>query len=84
MKQSLNPGAIEAIRRALGLEHPATKARGEEALAKAGEDLNDVINFRVNDGLKQEFENLCKANHTTVSRELKRFMSAAIFTQKLI
>ncbi len=36
------------------------------------------INFRVDQGLKEQFELLCKRNRTTVSAELKRLMLNAL------
>lgn len=42
-----------------------------------------LVNVRINQELKDEFEKLCKANHTNMSREIKRFISLAISTQKL-
>ena len=37
-------------------------------------ELDTTVNFKVNSVLKQEFEELCKARHSNVSRELKLFM----------
>lgn len=56
---------------------------GVEALSRCGTDLDDRINFRVNSGLKSEFEKLCKLNHTTPSREIKQFMKRAIQHQQI-
>ena len=36
--------------------------------------LNTVINFKVNNYLKSEFDRICKENHSNLSRELKVFM----------
>lgn len=71
----------------------AEKARVKDA--KSGEWKTQVINnddggsdsvmtIRVNSALKKHFEELCKADHSTVSRELKRYMSVAIRIQKLL
>lgn len=57
---------------------------GSVAMSKAGTDLNDTVNFRVNSGLKAEFDKLCRENHTSISRELKRFMTEAIRTQRIL
>lgn len=43
-----------------------------------------LVNVRINQELKDEFEKLCKANHTNMSREIKRFISLAVSAQKLI
>lgn len=56
---------------------------GVVAIGKVGFDLDARINFRVNSALKSEFELLCDKNHTTISREIKRFMTEAIRVQKL-
>lgn len=37
-------------------------------------DMDDVVNFRVSGALKKEFSKICKANQTSASSELKRFM----------
>lgn len=57
---------------------------GLKALSAVTSDLDDRINFRVNSGLKREFEKVCSANHTTVSREIKRFMTAVVRAQEII
>ncbi|MFK0516972.1 hypothetical protein [Campylobacter coli] len=51
---------------------------------KVSVDLDVTLNMRVNKQLREDFERLCKANHTNMSRELKRFMSLAVSAQKLI
>lgn len=56
---------------------------GSDALSRCGTDLDDRLNFRVNSGLKSEFEKLCKLNHTTPSREIKRFMRRSIESQEI-
>ena len=47
-------------------------------------DLDVTFNLRINKQLKDEFERLCKANHTNMSREVKRYMSLAVSANKLI
>lgn len=47
-------------------------------------DLDVTFNLRINKQLKDEFERLCKANHTNMSREVKRYMSLAVSADKLI
>lgn len=47
-------------------------------------DLDSVVNFKVNSILKREFDSLCKANHTSMSREIKRFMTEAVRIQRLL
>ncbi|AXH56417.1 MULTISPECIES: hypothetical protein [Pseudomonas syringae group] len=61
-----------------------TAYRGNVALAKVTSDLDSTLNFRVNSALKLEFDKLCKENHSTVARELKRYMTSAIAQSKLI
>ncbi len=46
-------------------------------------DLDSVVNFKVNSKLKAEFDRLCKVEHSTVSRELKRYMTSVIKAQKI-
>ena len=43
-----------------------------------GTELDATINFRVNSKLKKKFESVCKANHSSVSRELKLYMSKVL------
>lgn len=56
---------------------------GKQALSRVGDDLDDRVNFRVNGVLKYEFERVCKRDHTTISREIKRFMTKVIEDQKV-
>lgn len=49
-----------------------------------GDSLDSTLNFRVNSGLKQEFEKLCKQSESTVARELKLYMRAAVTSGKLL
>lgn len=56
----------------------------DEAIAAIGVDSDVTFNARVNKGLRDEFDLLCKKNHTNMSREVKRYMSLAVSAQKLI
>lgn len=56
---------------------------GEQALSLVGYELDDRINFRVNAALKEQFEKVCVANHTTISREIKRFMTEVVRLQRV-
>ena len=56
---------------------------GQMALSSIGADLDDKINLRVNSVLKTEFEKVCKSHHTTLSREIKRFMTEVVRTQRV-
>lgn len=38
------------------------------------DDLDSVLNLRVNNALKQEFSRICKLNQSSASSELKRYM----------
>jgi hypothetical protein len=49
-----------------------------------GEELDSTLNFKVNSGLKSEFEKLCKNNESNVSREIKLYMRAAVISGKLL
>lgn len=60
------------------------KNLAKKALSNIGSDLNSNLNIRLNQGLRDEFDKLCKSNHTNMSREIKRYMSLAIAAQKLI
>lgn len=42
-----------------------------------------TANFKLNSVLKEEFEKLCKANHSNLSRELKQYMTYAVKTKDL-
>jgi len=57
---------------------------GHEALERVGDELDGRINFRLNSVLKEEFTKVCKKNHSTLSREIKRFMSESVQFQKLV
>ncbi|HBO3435318.1 TPA: hypothetical protein NEQ81_006489 [Pseudomonas aeruginosa] len=61
-----------------------SEVAGNVAISKVGFDLDTTFNFRLNSGLKAEFERLCKLNHTNSAREIKRFMTEAIRAQRLI
>lgn len=86
--------AVRDIRRMLGRdpetgENPAlenlaaNKDRVINVLANLADTQDDRINFRINSVIKEEFERLCKARQSTLSRELKRLMVEAIRAQKL-
>jgi len=47
-------------------------------------DLDTTITLRINSKLKAHFEELCKIESTTVSREVKRYITEAVRIQKLI
>lgn len=57
--------------------------KGEQALSLIGQELDDRVNFRVNGVLKDQFEKVCVANHTTISREIKRFMTEVVRLQRV-
>lgn len=76
---------LSAFKSKAELEHERRTAyKGNVALSKVGTDLDTTLNFRVNSGLKAEFDKLCRENHTTVAREIKRFMTAAISSSRLL
>lgn len=56
---------------------------GDAAMKNVSNELNISVNFRVNSGLRDEFEKVCKANHSNMSRELKRYMTAVVQTQRI-
>lgn len=47
------------------------------------DDLNSNFNFRCNDELKEDFKKLCKANQTSPSTVLKRYMLNCIRTGRV-
>jgi hypothetical protein len=49
----------------------------------SNKDVNVTFNMRVYKSLRDEFHELCHDNHTTMSREVKRYMRLAIAKQKL-
>lgn len=46
-------------------------------------EANVTFNMRINEGLRNDFDELCKENHTNMSREIKRYMRLAIANQEL-
>jgi len=92
--QDKGMAAIRDLRTQLGLdpenaesramhELRASQERVSKALSTLADTQDDRINFRINSLIKQEFERLCKARGSTLSREIKRFMVDAVRTQKL-
>ncbi|AKE69984.1 TPA: hypothetical protein ACGJ7L_006651 [Pseudomonas aeruginosa] len=86
--------ALRDIRRMLGRdpatgENPviqqlrANQERVSRVLANLADNQDDRINFRINSVIKGEFDRLCKARGSTLSREIKRIMVEAIRKQKL-
>ncbi|WP_268796417.1 hypothetical protein [Pseudomonas huanghezhanensis] len=53
-------------------------------LDAVGEELDSTLNFRVNSGLKAEFEKLCRQSESNIARELKLYMRAAITAGRLL
>lgn len=54
-----------------------------QELEDVSNDLDAVINFKVNSLVKNEFEKICKKSHSNVSRELKLFMFQVIKQGKI-
>jgi hypothetical protein len=46
-------------------------------------DKSVTFNMRLSLSLRNDFDKLCKDNHTTMSSEVKRFMRLAVQSQKL-
>jgi hypothetical protein len=46
---------------------------------------NDSVTFnmRINSGLKDDFDKLCRDNHTNMTAEVKRFIRLAVEKQKI-
>lgn len=53
-------------------------SRDNEPKNDVGFELDATINFRVNSELKSQFEEVCKRNHSTISQELKKYMSKVL------
>lgn len=47
-------------------------------------ELDTTANFRVNSELKARFEKICKANHSTASQELKKYMTRVVAAGRLL
>ena len=45
-----------------------------DKIEKNADDLDSVLNLRVNSALKQEFSRICKLNQSSASSELKRYI----------
>ncbi|EIU5459009.1 TPA: hypothetical protein ACPHWC_006728 [Pseudomonas aeruginosa] len=71
-------------KRAQTLKDKQVEADGRFALHHVGDELDSTITFRINSGLKAEFEKVCRSNHSSISRELKRFMTEAVRTQSIL
>lgn len=92
--QDQGMAAIRDLRKQLGFDPESAESRAmhelrasqervSKLLSTLGDTQDDRINFRINSLIKQEFERLCKARGSTLSREIKRFMVEAVRTQKL-
>lgn len=46
---------------------------------------NDSVTFnmRINEGLRSDFDKLCRDNHTNMTAEVKRFIRLAVEKQKI-
>lgn len=93
-RDSRGDAALRDLRRVLGRdpetgENPlerqliANQERITTLLTNLADSQDGRINFRINSVIKEEFERLCKAKESTLSRELKRFMIESIRRQKL-
>ena len=51
-----------------------TSQENLDKIEKNADDLDSVLNLRVNSALKQEFSRICKLNQSSASSELKRYM----------
>lgn len=79
-----SPSFVEFKRQASTSKAGRSEYAGNAALARVGTELDSTLNFRVNSGLKEQFDLLCKREHSSVAREIKRFMTEAVRTQRLI
>lgn len=44
---------------------------------------NVTFNMRINEGLRSDFDKLCRDNHTNMTAEVKRFIRLAVEKQKI-
>lgn len=51
-----------------------TSQENLDKIEKNADDLDSVLNLRVNSALKQKFSRICKLNQSSASSELKRYM----------
>ncbi|HBM08924.1 MAG TPA: hypothetical protein DD403_12595 [Pseudomonas sp.] len=84
MTDNDSPSLVEFKRHASSSKAGRSEYAGNVALARVGTELDSTLNFRVNSGLKEQFDLLCKREHSSVAREIKRFMTEAVRTQRLI
>ena len=61
------------------IDSSSTKKKDVESNREA----NVPFNMRVNETLKNDFDKLCRENHTNMSREIKRYMRLAVANQEL-
>lgn len=55
---------------------------GGKAKPKGSND-SVTFNMRINSGLKDDFDKLCRDNHTNMTVEVKRFIRLAVEKQKI-
>lgn len=59
-------------------------ASGSKAESTRSNDNDSVtFNMRINSGLKDDFDKLCRDNHTNMTAEVKRFIRLAVEKQKI-
>ena len=56
------------------MQKKRTSQENLDKIEKNADDLDSVLNLRVNSALKQEFSRICKLNQSSASSELKRYM----------
>ena len=66
----------------------ASKAKKQNVVSpkktrNSTKEANVTFNMRVNESLRNDFDELCQENHTNMSREIKRYMRLAIANQEL-
>lgn len=54
-----------------------------DEITLSSNDLDTVINFKVNSSVKKEFDRICKKEHSSISRELKLYMLQIIRKGKI-
>jgi len=81
-----NKPAIDAFRERSAKIKDRARGTGVYKVVEAEQsgDLDTTLTLRINSILKAHFESLCKSEHTTVSREVKRFITEAVRTQSLL
>ncbi|MFA0968786.1 hypothetical protein [Pseudomonas amygdali] len=73
----------QVFKRSLAFRDNRSSLTAFKRFEAIGDELDTTLNFKLNSGLKSEFDKLCKENESNISRELKLYMKAAVISGKL-